>query len=74
MSINKTCRQKRRAMELSQAELAKLAQTTQSTIANFEAGKTSIASKTLDRILTTLGLDVSEISTEFLDHLDSIKS
>ena len=72
--INETCRQKRRAMELSQAELAKLAQTTQSTIANFEAGKTSITSKTLDRILTTLGLDVSEISTEFLDHLDSIKS
>ena len=72
--INETCRQKRRAMGMRQAQLAELAQTTQSTIANFEAGKTSITSKTLDRILATLGLDVSEISTEFLDYLDSIQS
>ncbi len=59
MNINELCRKKRREMEMSQSDLAEQADTTQSTIANFESGRTGISSKTLDKILNALSIDLS---------------
>jgi len=60
MKLHELCRQERRKREMSQSRLAEYTGTTQSTIANFEAGRTGISSKLLEQILNTLGLDVSK--------------
>ena len=59
MNIHEICRKKRREMEMTQSRLAEYAGTNQSTIANFESGRTGISSKTLDRIFNALGIDIS---------------
>jgi len=59
MKIHELCRQKRRAMNLSQSRLAEYTGVNQSTIANFEQGKTGISSATLEKILNTLGIELT---------------
>ena len=58
MKINKLCRRKRREMELSQSRLAEYIGVNQSTIASFESGRSGVSTKTLDKILNTLGIEL----------------
>lgn len=59
MKINEICREQRRRLEMSQAELCELSGTNRTSIVHFESGKSSIASKTLDKIFSTLGIELT---------------
>lgn len=53
------CRKKRRLLEISQTKLANTVGINQASITNFENGRNGLSSKTLDKILNALSIDVS---------------
>jgi transcriptional regulator with XRE-family HTH domain len=55
---------KRKSLNLSQIELANKCGLTQSQISNFEAGKTSLSSDNLEKILEVLSLNYSDFETK----------
>lgn len=58
MKINKLVKHRRIERSLTQQELAKQLGIRQATISDFELGKRSIGSKTLDLIFDFLGIEI----------------
>ena len=56
--INEIVRQKRKELKLSQGVLAEKVGIKKQAISLFESGKTSLGSKTLDKILIELDIDI----------------
>ena len=56
--INEIVRQKRKDLNLTQADLAKRVGTRTATINEFEMDKRSLGSKLLEKVLTELNLDI----------------
>jgi len=61
MKIHEYCRHHRRVMKYTQGDLAKMVGVRQATISDFETGKRSLGSDTLDRILMVLNVDLDQI-------------
>lgn len=58
--IHETVREKRRKLEMSQKELARLAGTNRTSIVNFENGRSGVSSKTLEKIFEVLEIELKE--------------
>ena len=59
MTINEICRRKRREMDLTQSRLAEYVGVTKGQISHFELGRSGVSSKTLEKIIDVLGLELN---------------
>lgn len=59
MKVHEICRQQRRLLNITQAELAETIGMSQATIQHFENNRTPVSQKTLDRILEALNIKLT---------------
>jgi transcriptional regulator with XRE-family HTH domain len=72
--IREAIKNRRQQLGITQAGLARIVGVRQATISDFERGRHSLSSDTLEKILKELNLNLSGIFTMFLTSLTTILS